>query len=106
MSVIRKVSIGIIIYILVFTKMLFVVKLRKCCCWWAFCINTVRTSKKVHLKSRPVKGYKLADGADVIGRTIVTRQWLKPLLSDTKLDGTFTHYYYPAAAVSLVVEQH
>ena len=57
-------------------------------------------------KRRIFAGTRQFSSSPSIGRTIVTRQWLKPLLSDTKLDGSFTHYYYPAAAVSLVVEHH
>jgi hypothetical protein len=44
----------------------------------------------MHSKSWPIKGDKLADGTNVIGRTIIRS---KPLLTGTKLGKWFAHYY-------------
>jgi hypothetical protein len=47
----------------------------------------------MHLKSRPIKGSKLADGTSVIDITIIGQGWSKPLLAGTKLGKPFSHYY-------------
>jgi hypothetical protein len=57
----------------------------------------------MHLKSRPIKGSKLADGTSVIDITIIGQGWSKPLLTGTKLGKPFSHYYQDN--VSIVVER-